>query len=226
MLGVRQWRHVALRHGAFCVSGQHRLWRWWPAHFMYFSWKAHVFYNIHLWNNVYNRWITSNFPFRWHRTTSTTRGWKSPIFNRNSSGERRLKFVASGEDDDDKKPRAKHGEHRLAQRRQRRQHSDHKHVQRQRQNTTITLQMEPMKRGNTNCRRFKKRWGDQATLTVYSKIIFFDETISGSNSYTICTIYIKNIFLTDWGQPISFYTMSNIGFYSKLYFTLNSLEHW
>ena len=37
-----------------------------------------------------------------------------------SSGERRLKFVASGEDDDDKKPRAKHGEHRLAQRRQRR----------------------------------------------------------------------------------------------------------
>ena len=31
-------------------------------------------------------------------------------------------------------------EHRLAQRRQRRQHSDQKHVQTQRQNTTITLQ--------------------------------------------------------------------------------------
>ena len=30
-------------------------------------------------------------------------------------------------------------EHRLAQRRQRRERSDHKHVQRQRQNTTITL---------------------------------------------------------------------------------------
>ena len=58
-----------------------------------------------LWNNVYNRWITSNFRFRWHRTTSTTSGWKFPIFNRNSSGERRLKFVASGEDDD-KKPLA------------------------------------------------------------------------------------------------------------------------
>ena len=83
--------------------------------FMYCSWKAHVFYNIHLWNNVYNQWITSNFPFRWHRTTSTTRGWKSPIFNRNSSGERRLKFVVSGEDDDDKKPRAKRREHRLTQ---------------------------------------------------------------------------------------------------------------
>ena len=123
-----------------------------------------------------------------------------------------------------KKPRAKHREYRLAQRRQRRQHSDHKHVQRQRQNTTITLQMEPMKRENTDCRRFKKRWGDQATLTVYSKIIFFDATI-GSSSYTICTMHssIKNIFPTDWGQPISLYTVSNNGFYSKLYFTMNSL---
>ena len=61
-------------------------------------------------------------------------------------------------------------EHRLAQRRLRHQHSDHKHVQRQRQSTTITLQMEPMKRENsTDCRRLKKLWGDQATLTVYSK---------------------------------------------------------
>ena len=54
----------------------------------------------------------------------------------------------------------------LTQQRQRRQHSDRKHVQKQRQNTTITMKMEPMKRGNTDCRRFKKRWGDQATLTV------------------------------------------------------------
>ena len=91
-----------------------------------------------------------------------------------------------------------------------------------RQNTTITLQLEPMKRENTDCRRFKKRWGDQATLTIYSKVIFFDATI-GSNSYTICTIHIKHIFPTDWGQPISLYTMSNIGFYCKLYFTMNSL---
>ena len=88
--------------------------------FMYYSWKAHVF--IHLWNNVYNRWITSNFPFRWHRTKSTISDWKSSIFNRNSSGERRLKLIASGEDDDNKKPRAKHREHRLAQRRHRRLH--------------------------------------------------------------------------------------------------------
>ena len=219
ILGVRQWRHVVLRRRAFCVSRQHRLCSWWLGHFMYYSWKAHVF--IHLWNNVYNRWITSNFPFRWHRTASTTSGLKSSIFNRNSSGERRLKFIASGEDDDNK-PRAKYREHRLSQRRQRRQHSDREHVQRQQQKTTIILQMEPMKGGNTDCRRFKKRWGDQATLTVYSKIIFFDATIS-SNSYTICIMHVKNIFPTDWGQPISLYTMSNIGFYSKLYFTMNSL---
>ena len=144
---------------------------------------------IHLWNNVYNRWITSNFPFRWHRKTNTTSGWKSSIFNRNYSGERRLKFIASEKDDDNKKPCSKHNEHRLAQRRQRRQHSDHKHVQRQRQNTTITLQMELMKRGNTDCRRFKKQWRDQTTLTVHRKIIFSDTTIHDlyNARFTCCT---------------------------------------
>ena len=164
-----------------------------------FSWIADAF--IYPWNNVYNLWITRSFPFKWHRTTSC---WKSSIFNRNSSGERRLKFIASGEDDHNKKPCAKHREHRLAQRRQP-QHCDHKRLQRQRQNTTVTLQMELMKRDNTDCRRFKKRWGDQATLTVYSKIIF-DATTS-SNSYTICTMHVKNIFPTDWGPPINLYTI-------------------
>ena len=48
---------------------------------------------------------------------------------------------------------AKQRENRL--RRQRRQHSDHKHVQKQRKNTTITLQMKRMNRENTDCRRFK-----------------------------------------------------------------------
>ena len=66
-----------------------------------------------------------------------------------NSGERRLKFIASRET-------VKQREHRSAQRRQRRQHSDHKHVQKQRKNTIITLQMKPMKRGNTDCRPFKK----------------------------------------------------------------------
>ena len=74
---------------------------------------------------------------KWHRTTSTTSGWKcSPvkIFRRNSYGECRPKFTASGEDGDNKKPRSR--DNRLAQRRQHCQHSDHKHVKRQRQHTT------------------------------------------------------------------------------------------
>ena len=41
-------------------------------------------------------------------------------------------------------------------REERRGYSDHKHVQRHRQNTTITLPTKPMKRGNTDCRCFKK----------------------------------------------------------------------
>ena len=28
---------------------------------------------------------------------------------------------------------------------------------------------KPVKRGNTECQRFKKRWGDQATLEVYNQ---------------------------------------------------------
>ena len=56
--------------------------------FMYYSWNAVVF--IHrLWNNVYHRWITNNFPCKWQ--TSATSGSKSSprkIFHRNSSGPR------------------------------------------------------------------------------------------------------------------------------------------
>ena len=131
--------------------------------FMYYSWKAHVF--IHLWNNVYNRWITSSFPFRWHRTTSTTSGWKSSIFNRNSLGKRRLKFITSGEDDDNTKPRAKHREHRLAQQRQRRQHSDHKHVQRQWQ--ILQLHCETDEEREHRLPKLQKamgRWGNAYSL--------------------------------------------------------------
>ena len=36
---------------------------------MFYSWKADVF--IHrLWNSVYDRWITSNFPYKWHTTAA------------------------------------------------------------------------------------------------------------------------------------------------------------
>ena len=75
---------------------------------------------------------------------------------------------------------AKQREHFLAQRRQRFQHSDHKHVQRQQRNTTITLQMKPMKRGNTDKIR-------QATLAGYSQIIFFDATIATVTRSVQCT---------------------------------------
>ena len=113
---------------------QSRLCHRWPSRtFMLYSWRADLFFN-RLWNNVYNRWIKSNFPCKWHRTASKTSGWKSSparIFHRNSSGERRLKFIASGS----KKTTALQTEHRLAQPRQWCQHSDHKHVQRHRQNT-------------------------------------------------------------------------------------------
>ena len=42
---------------------------------------------------------------------------KSSIFNRESYGQRRLKFIKSGEDHDNKKSHTKLKEHRLAQRR-------------------------------------------------------------------------------------------------------------
>ena len=100
-------------------------------------------------NNVYDRRITSN------RTASTTIGWKSSpakIFHRNSSGKRRNSSRA----EKTTTTRNREAERKsLSTGRQRRQHSDHKHVQKQRKNTTITLQMKPMKRGNTDCRRFK-----------------------------------------------------------------------
>ena len=62
-----------------------------------------------------------------------------------------------------------------------------------------------MKTGNTDCRRFQKRrdWIRQR-LKFTVKITFFEAAI---------------------GTMRNDYTMSNNGFYSKLYFTMNSLEH-
>ena len=44
----------------------------------------------------------------------------------------------------------------------------------------------------------KKRLEDQATLTGYSKITFFDATI-GSNDYTICTMHRLSAFTPGGG---------------------------
>ena len=221
MLGVRQWHHVELRHGAFCVSGQHRLCRWWPAHFYVLFMKGscvhssikqslqsvnHEQFPIQMTkNNKHNKWLEIlNFQPKLL--------WRTPTkIHHNQRRRRQLEAACKAQ-------------RTLLStlRRQHCQNSDHKHVQRQQQNTTITSQMELMKRGNTDRQRFKKWWGDQAMLTVYGKITFFNAMI-GSSSYTICTMQVKSIFPTDWGQPISLYTMSNIGFYCKLYFTMNSL---
>ena len=107
---------------------------------------------------------------------------------------------------------------------------------------TSSTQPPQMYRGSDkilqlHCKR--NRWGEGTTtadasnsdvkigqrLKVTFKIIFFDAAI-GSKSYTICTMHVENIFPTVSGQPISLYTMSNNGFDSKLYFTMNSLGHW
>ena len=57
------------------------------------------------------------FPIQMTQNNKQASGWNPPFYNRESYGERRLKFIKSGEDDDNKKPRTKLKEHRLAQRR-------------------------------------------------------------------------------------------------------------
>ena len=117
---------------------------------------------------------------------------------------------------------AEQREYRVAQRRQRDQHSDHKHVQRLRQNVTIIYTADEA--GEERELRLPTLQDIRQRLRCTVKIIFFDATIGGKG-YTTCTVHVKNIFPTDWVKPVSLYTMSNNGFYSKLYFTMNSLEH-
>ena len=74
-----------------------------------------------------------------------------------------------------------------------------------------------------DCRPFQKRrdWirpRIRQRLKFTVKIIFFDAAI-GSKNYALQEYLSK-----DSGPPIGLYTMSNNGFYSKLYFTMNSLE--
>ena len=74
------------------------------AHFHVLFMKNWCVYSS-FWNNVYDRWITSNFPRKWHRTASTASGCKSSprkIFNWNSSKERRLKFSGDGIKEDNR----------------------------------------------------------------------------------------------------------------------------
>ena len=64
--------------------------------------KRYVY--VSMWNNVYHRWITNNFPCKWHRTASTASSCKSSprkIFHWNSSAERRWKFISERIEEDD-----------------------------------------------------------------------------------------------------------------------------
>ena len=184
---------------------------------MYYSWEAVVF--IHrLWNNVYNRWITNNLPSKWHITTSTASGWKSSprkIFHWNSSGERRLKFIGERIEGDN------HEAENIAQ------HSEGNVVN----TATTNVYRGSSKIVQLHCKRSdeerehrlptlpKATRLDQATRKVYSQ----NYLLRCSNRQQ--EYHVKNIFPTDSEQPISLYTMSNNGSYSKLYFTMNSLEH-
>ena len=58
-----------------------------------------------------------------------------------------------------------------------------------------------------------------ATLTVYSKIVF-DATI-GSNSYTICTMHVKNISFQRTDDSLSAFTP-----WAALAFTVSFILHW
>ena len=78
-------------------------------------------------------------------------------------------------------------------------------VKRQQQNTTITLQTKPTKRGNTDCRCFSKMRSIEFATNrrgiierqVYSQNYpFLDTTIGlGSKNNTICKIDMRTIFL-------------------------------
>ena len=72
----------------------------------------------------------------------------------------------------------------------------------------------PPERGGTDYRCFEKMQLLVSSMQLQAVRITRSEKM-----------HARNIFPTDWGQPISLYTISNNGFYSKLYFTTNRLEN-
>ena len=151
ILGVRQWCHdVALRHGVFCVSTQHRLVAAYQGTLSRCICEGLMCLFIVCETMFTVGGYHKQFPMQMTQNNKHNKSVEK-IFHQNCSSSRkcRLKFIASGEDHHNKKLRSC-------------EHRNHKHVQ---------------KRGNTYCRCFKKWWGDQATLAAYSKIIFFKTTI-------------------------------------------------
>ena len=181
MLFFRQWRHVAHVMEHFAFPGNIDFAADEQDIAMYYSWKAHVFITQ---NNKHNKWLEIlDFQLKLP--------WRTPTKIHLERRRRRQQDAA-----------------RKAQRTSFSTAKATSSTQRPRTCTeaatkyyNYTANGADEERADTDCRRFKKRWGDQATLTVYSKIIFFDATI-GSSSYTICTMHVKNTFPTDWGQPL------------------------
>ena len=61
---------------------------------------------------------------------------------------------------------------------------------------------KPVKRGNTECQRFKKRWGDQATHEVFNQNYLL-QCNDRQQELHDRTMHGKNIFPTDLRQSIS-----------------------
>ena len=70
----------------------------------------------------------------------------------------------------------------------------------EREHQPPTFQQNAVNRIRNETDEERQRW----TFTV--KIIFFDTTI-GSKNYTICEMHMRDIFPTDWGQPIGLFTV-------------------
>ena len=173
MLGVRQWRHVALRHGAFCVSRQHR-------HFYVLFIKGWCVYSsmkqclqslnyeqfpIQMTKN--NKWLEIlDFQPKlvWRTSTEIHRLRR-----------RRRQQVAAG-----KAQRTSLSTAKATSSTQRPQTCTE--VATKYYNYTANGADEEREHRPPTLQKAEKAMGRwQATLTVYSKIIFFDATI-GSNS--------------------------------------------
>ena len=252
MLGVRQWRHVALRHGAFCVSRQHKLCLWWLDYekSLFFVGPSSKTPVTRKWPRAWLKARDGKFllvlppPFLASRAIPLLNLKKKGDCLHSTDDQRCLQSVNHKQFPIQMTQDNKHNKWLeildfqpkllwrrptkiLRERRRRRQQEAARKARRTLLSTvkatSSTQRPQTCTEAATKYDNYTangaeeasertptadaSRWGDQATLTVYSKIIFFDATI-GSNGYTICTMHVKNSFPTDWGQPISLYTIN------------------
>ena len=193
MLGVRQWRHVALRHGAFCVSRQHRLRRWWPAHFMCYSWKAHVYSSMKQCLQLVNH---EQFPIQMKQQQTQQVAGNHRFLTKTHREPRRRQQEAVGK----------------AQRTSLSRVKAMSSTQQPQTYTGAATKIIPL--------HYKwSQWREGIPTADASKSdgeirqhLQFTVKLSSPIRYTIFTMHVKNIFPTDRRQPISLYTVSNLGF--------------